>query len=155
MPQTPSKPPLPAEPASAEVGFITRDAWLHTPVFLSEEVKEIEGLGKVVVSEVTAAVRAELVTLQSSGLLRDENKQIDRAAYEEKLLVAGLVDPSSPEGSRVPLFRKEDMGRVMRWGSGKIEPIVDAIERLSHLGKYSSSAEGNSAKTPSAAGTSG
>lgn len=151
---TPPKPT--AEPAvEAASEFVGRDAWLGVGSKLAEDVVDVEGLGKVLVSEITAKVRAEIMTIQSTGLLTETGKSIDHLRHQKTLLLAGVIDPASPEGARTPLFKTADIDKVMELGASKVEKIIDAIERLSKLGRYASSAEGNSATTPSDAGTSG
>jgi hypothetical protein len=153
------KPPAPAAPAApppaAAPEFVGRDQWLGAGSKLAEDVVAVEGLGKVLVSEITAKVRAEIMTIQSSGLLTEVGKSIDHLRHQKTLLLAGVIDPASPEGGRTPLFKEGDIDQVMQLGASKVEQIIDAIERLSKLGRYATSAEGNSAPTPSVAGTSG
>lgn len=154
-PKTPPAPKSDPAPASAAPEFVGREQWLGAGSKLAEDVVEVEGLGKVLVSEITAKVRAEIMTIQSSGLLTDVGKSIDHLRHQKTLLLAGVVDPSSPEGARVPLFKEGDIDAVMQLGASKVEKIIDAIERLSKLGRHATSAEGNSATSPSAAGSSG
>lgn len=150
---TPPKPVAPAAPPAPE--FVGREQWLGVGSKLAEEVVEVEGLGKVLVSEITAKVRAEIMTIQSSGLLTDIGKSIDHLRHQKTLLLAGVIDPASPEGARTPLFKEGDIDQVMQLGASKVEKIIDKIEQLSKLGRHASSAEENSVKPPNAAGTSG
>ncbi len=148
-------PPVPPPTEAAAPEFAGREAWLGVGRRLAEETLEVAGLGKVIVSEITAKARAEIMTIQSSGLLTEVGKSIDHLRHQKTLLLNGVVDPSSPAESRQPLFKASDIDQVMEIGASKIEQIVDAIERLSRLGRYAASAEGNSGPTPSVAGTSG
>lgn len=133
--------------------FASREDWLNTAGVLKEEEKHVEGLGLLLLSEITGDVRAEIVGHQSMGLLADQ-KKIDAKAYQRQLILAGVVDPDSPKGDRKPMFRSGDMDRVMKIGGGKIAEVVDAIEKLSALGQYGGAAEGNSDSTPNGASTS-
>lgn len=142
-----------AEAEEAVRRYISRDEWLNNAGVLKEEEKYVDGLGWLLLSEITGDARAEIVGVQSEGLLAEKRK-IDAKAYQRALILAGVVDPSSPEGSRLPMFRPADMNRVMLIGGGKIAEIVDAIEKLSALGQYTGEAEGNSEGTPNAGSTS-
>lgn len=133
--------------------FLSRDDWLNQAGVLKEEEVEVEGFGLLLISEVTGDVRAEILGDQSVGLLADQRK-IDAKVYQRKLILAGVIDPTSPKGDRKPLFRMGDMDRVMKIGGGKIADVVDAIERLSSLGQYAGVAEGNSVGTQNGASTS-
>lgn len=146
----------PAASKSAVVAEpVTRDIWLNAGQKLDEEWLDIEGLGKVLVSEVTAKARAEIMTIQSTSLLTEVGKSVDHLGNQKTLLLAGVLDPASPEGARRPLFHKDDIDKVMEIGASKVAAIIDAIERLSKLGRYTASAEGNSAPAPTGAGSSG
>lgn len=152
----PSTPPAPAAvPAKEGSEFVGREAWLSAGSNLAEAVVEVEGLGKVIVREVTARIRAELMTMQSKGLIAEVGKMIDHLAAQKLLLEHGVVDPASPQGARQPLFKAGDIDQVMSLGASKVEKIIDKIEELSRLGKYQTSAEGNSAPAPKDAGSSG
>lgn len=133
--------------------FISRDDLLNIAGVLKEEEHHVEGLGLLLLSEVTGEVRAEIVAAQSIGLLADQ-KKIDAKSYQRTLIQNGVVDPASPKGNRQPMFRSGDMDRVMKLGGSKIAEIVDVIERLSSLGPYQGAAEGNSEKAPNEDGTS-
>lgn len=145
--------PTASKPAAAEP--VTRDLWLNASQKLAEEWITVEGLGKVLVSEITAKARADIMTIQSTGLLTEVGKSIDHLRHQKTLLLAGVLDPSSPEGARQPLFQAGDVDKVMEIGASKIAEVIDAIEKLSKLGRYAASAEGNSGPTSSDAGTSG
>lgn len=133
--------------------FVSRDEWLNQAGVLREEEHHIEGLGWLILSEITGDARAEIVGHQSVGLLA-EHKKIDAKAYQRSLIMAGTVDPASPPGNRNPMFRPGDMERVMKLGGGKVADIIDVIERLSALGNYAAAAEGNSDSTQNGASTS-
>lgn len=133
--------------------FVSRDSWLNLAGVLKEEEHNVEGLGLLLLSEITGDVRADIVAAQSVGLLADQ-KKIDAKTYQRTLIQNGVVDPESPKGARSPMFRPGDMDSVMKLGGSKIAEIIDVIERLSSLGQYSGVAEGNSDSTPSAGSTS-
>lgn len=137
----------------AEKKFASREDWLNEAGVLKEEEKHVEGLGLLLISEITGDVRAEIVGSQSEGLLADKRK-IDAKQYQRQLILAGVVDPTSPKGDRKPMFRQGDMDRVMKVGGGKIAEVVDVIEKLSSLGQYAGAAEGNSDGTQNGATTS-
>lgn len=137
-----------------ENGFVSRESWLAQAGKLREAEHTVEGLGKLLLSELTGGARAAIQTNQSTGLLADL-KRIDVSAYQRALLLQGVMDPSSPVGDRKPLFSAGDMDAVMKVGGAKIESVIDKLEELSGLGKSQASAEGNSPATPSSAGTSG
>jgi hypothetical protein len=139
--------------AAVERKFVSRDEWLNQAGILKEEEHYVDGFGYLLLSEVTGDVRADIVSSQSQGLLADK-KSIDAKQYQRQLIMAGVVDPSSPEGARLPMFRPGDMDRVMKLGGSKIAEIVDVIEKLSSLGQYGGAAEGNSEITPNGASTS-
>lgn len=147
----------PATPAADEAsnGFVSRADWLAQAGKLKELVYPAEGLGKLLLTEITGAARAAIQSQSATGLLADV-KRLDVAAYQRALLLAGVVDPSSPEGARKPLFSAGDMDTVMAIGGGKIAAVIEEIEKLSALGPAATgSAEKNSEATPSAAGISG
>lgn len=145
----------PAASKSAPAEPVTRDLWLSAGQNLAEEWLDIEGLGRVLVSEITAKARADIMTIQSTGLLTDVGKSIDHLLHQKTLLLEGVMNPASPEGGRQPLFAAADIDKVMQIGASKVAEIIDAIERLSKLGRYAASAEGNSAPAPTVAGSSG
>lgn len=136
----------PAKLVEAEANgtkFASRDDWLNLAGHLKEEELHVEGLGTLLLSEITGDVRADIVADQSVGLLADQ-KKIDAKKYQRTLLQHGVVDPGSPPGARTSLFRPGDIDRAMKLGGGKIAEIVDKIEQLSGLGQYAGAAEGNS-----------
>lgn len=133
--------------------FLSRDDMLSAANRLREEEVEIKGLGTLLISEITAEVRANLIGQQATGMMADQ-KKFDRNGYERTLIQAGVMDPLSPPHGRSTLFRLGDMDRVMKIGGSKVADIVDAIERLSSLGEYSGAAEGNSESTLKGDGTS-
>ena len=126
--------------------FASRDIWLGLAGKLDEAELEVEGLGLLLLSEINGDVRAEIMTDQSAVLLSDDKvKKINRRAYERTLLQAGVVDPASPKGARLPMFKLADMDQVMKIGGAKIGAVIDKIEELSLLGRYMPSAEGKAA----------
>jgi hypothetical protein len=150
---TEEKPQTQAPVTEDKVQYLSRTELLGFANKLKEETRVIDGLGTLLLSEVTAAVRADLIGQQATGMMADQ-KKFDRKGYEKTLVQAGVMDPASPPGGRVTLFRPGDMDQVFKIGGQKIADIVDVIERLSSLGEYSGAAEGNSEATPSDAGTS-
>lgn len=143
-----------AAPKAQDNGYVSRDGWLAQSGKFKEEEIEVDGLGKVLLMEISGTVRAQIQSQQSRGLLADA-RSVDAVSYQRALLLAGVADPKSPEDARTPLFQKGDMDRVMGIGGGKIQQIVDVLEKLSGLGAGAvASAEENSGPTPSAAGTS-
>jgi hypothetical protein len=152
--QTPETAAVAAKVDASVNGFLSRDAWLAQSGKFKEKEITVEGLGKVLLMEISGAARAAIQSQQSAGLLSDV-KRIDAASYQRALLLAGVADPSSPEGARKPMFTAGDMDRVMGIGGSKIEVIVSELETLSGMGAGAvASAEGNSEGTPSGAGTS-
>jgi len=146
-------PKAPKEPAKK---YASRDDWLSAAGNLREEEYDVEGLGLLLLSEVTGEVRAEIMSDQSAVLLLPEGqtRKLDQRSYQKKLILAGVVDPESPPGGRNPLFKAGDLDKVMQIGGGKIASVVDRIERLSGLGQYQAAAEKNSG-AENGAGTSG
>ncbi len=147
--------PMNADDLAPTKKFASRDDWLNAVGKLREEEHEVEGLGLLLLSEVTGEVRAEIMSDQSAVLLLPEGqtRKLDQRGYQKKLILAGVVDPESPPGDRNPLFKAGDLDRVMKIGGGKVAEVVDRIERLSGLGQYQAAAEKNSDKA-SGAGTS-
>ncbi len=136
--------------------FATRDDWLNAAGHLREATHEVEGIGLLLLSEITGTARAQILSQQSVGLLAEgAGKRIDAGAYQRTLLLAGVVDPNSPEGARTPLFAAGDIDRVMKIGGAKLATVIDKIEELSALGNYQKRAEENSAGSPNGDGTSG
>jgi hypothetical protein len=134
--------------------FASREDWLKAASHLNEAEVEIDGIGLVLLSEISGTVRANILAKQSQGLMGDV-KTIDVLSYQRSLLQAGIVDPISPRDSRVPMFAIGDMDRVMKMGGASIGKVIDKIEQLSSLGNYQGGAEENSAATPNGDGTSG
>jgi hypothetical protein len=135
--------------------FASREDWLAAAGHLAEEERHVDGLGWLLLGEIGADVRADITTDQSAVLLAPEGevRKLDRRAYERRLLLHGVLDPASPEGNRLPLLQPADIDRVFKIGGAKIGVVIDTIERLSMLGRYMQSAEGNSNGTQSSAGT--
>ncbi len=134
--------------------FASREDWFGAAGKLAEEFVHVEGIGKLLLSEVTGEVRADIMSDQSAVLLTEgPNKKLDQKSYHKKLLLAGVVEPSSPPESRLPFFRPGDVDRAMKVGGAKIAKVIDVIERLSGLGQYAGLAEKNSEPSPNGAGT--
>jgi len=154
IPANPPKPPVAASKAFADKG-----AWLAAAGRFKEEEHEVEGIGVVLFSEISAAARAEILGQMASAMQPDpetkEKGKLDTVAYQKALLLAGVVDPNSPAGSRNPLFKAGDMDAVMRIGGAAVTEAVAVVERLSKMGRWQVEAEGNSEPTPSGASTSG
>jgi hypothetical protein len=141
---------------------------LREPAHFAEEVIDVAGIGRLLVSEISAQVwaeiqsaqgalmRAQVVAAQVPDAAPPAPGKADMVQYNTKLLLHGLVDPDSPEGARTPLLREDQVESFLRkFGAATVGQVVDAVERLSHLGKYAARAEGNSATTSSAAAASG
>ncbi len=147
--------PKTIEAVDEKIAYASREDWLAAAGHLAEERRHVDGLGWLLLGEIGADVRADITTEQSAVLLAPEDKprKLDRRAYERRLLLHGVLDPDSPEGARLPLLQPGDIDRVFKIGGAKIGTVIDTIERLSLLGRYAQSAEGNSNGTPSSAGT--
>lgn len=147
-------PPLKKKDEHTDNGFVSRDLWLAQSGKFAEKTITVDGLGKVLIVELSGAARASIQAQQSAGLLGDV-KRVDVGAYQRAVLLAGVSDPTSPEDARRPMFQQGDMDRVMTIGGGKIAKVVEEIEKLSGLDVGAvQRAEGNSDETPSDAGTS-
>ena len=141
--------------APAVEKFASRDDWFSAAGKLKEEFLHVEGIGKLLVSEVSGEVRADIMSDQSAALLSDgPNKKLDQKSYHKKLLLAGVVDPESPTEGRLPFFKPGDVDRAMKVGGAKVAKVIDKIEQLSNLGQYAGAAEKNSETAASDAGTS-
>ena len=142
-----------AEPALN--GFASRTDILGAAGHFAEEEHELEGVGKLLLSEISGAARAEILGQMATAI--EGEKLTDptwTSKYQKTLLRHGIVDPSSPPAARTPLFKEGDLDAVMQLGGGKLGKIIDAIERLSRMGRYQESAEKNSAATQNGASTS-
>jgi hypothetical protein len=132
--------------------YASRDDLLNAAGKLAEEELYVEEIGWLLLSEISGDARADIVGQSASAMQKGE---LDVKSYQRALLLAGVVDPSSPVGNRRPLFRPGDIDRIMKIGSQKLLSIIDTVEKLSAMGQYQGGVEGNSETTPSAAGTSG
>lgn len=133
-------------------GFLDREALLKGASRAEERV-DIPGLGRLLCAEISGEDRAKLIGRQVSDV--QAQREYDRAAYEKRLLLAGIVDPSSPADARLPLLKPGDVDALMRMGAGKISVLVTTIERLSGLGPDAvARAEGNSGPAGSGSVTS-
>ena len=141
---------------AASKKYASRDDILDAAGKVAEEEHEIEGIGWLLLSELSGEARAKV--LGKMGMAIEDGKLVDPAwtsAYQRLVLLHGVVDPSSAAGARLPLFREGDMDRLMRLGGSKITEAVAVVERLSKMGRFQESAEGNSAAPPSGDSTSG
>lgn len=132
------------------VVYVSRDAALSGAKNLKE--KDVEtSLGTFLCRELSGVARAEVIEAQANGLTEEEGgKRIDVKGYQQNVLVNGLVDPTSPEDDRQPMFKAADMPAFMQNGASVIVSLVLAIEELSGLGRFASArAEGNSDDTQS------
>jgi hypothetical protein len=138
--------------------FASRGDFLAAAGRFKEEELEVEGIGRLVLSEISGDARADIIGTMAMALQPNtetgEKGTLDTKGYQRSLLLAGVVDPTSAAGSRVPLFKIGDLAEVMRVGGAKITAICDVIERLSMLGRHQPDAEKNSGPTPSVASTS-
>lgn len=133
---------LDTAPAAEEGPVLGRDGFLAAAGKLAERVLLVDGLGRVLIGELSGADRADIIEKQAVAY---QDKKLAVKSYQRDLLMRGILDPSSPEGARTPLFRAADMDQVMRVGGAKIAKIVAAVEELSGLGAAAQkSAEGNS-----------
>ena len=137
--------------AGAAKKYATRDDFLGAAGNLAEEELDVDGVGTLILSEITGADRAKIIGKSAQAM---NDGALDLAAYQGSLLLAGVVDPSSPKGARNPLLKEADLGRIMKLGAAKVQEIVDVIERLSLMGRFSGVAEGNSVQTLSEGSTS-
>jgi hypothetical protein len=145
-----------AEPPPAAAGFASRDDILGAAGRFAEAEFELEGVGKVLLSEISGQARAEILGQMATAI--EGNKLSDptwTAKYQKAMLRNGVVDPTSPAGDRKPFFREGDLDRLMKLGGAKIAALVDEIEKLSRMGSYQESAEGNSVITLNGASSSG
>ncbi len=136
--------------------YASRDEILSAAGRFAEEEHDVEGIGWVMLSEISGEARARI--LGRMGMALEDGKLTDSAwtgHYQRALLLAGVVDPSSPEGARLPLLREGDLDRLMKLGGAKVTDMVTVIERLSKMGRFQESAEKNSVPIPSAVSTSG
>ncbi len=141
---------------AAPNGFASRAQILDAAGNFTEEEHDLEGVGKLLLSELSGAARAGI--LGELGIAIQDNRLTDplwTERYQKTLLGHGVIDPSSPPGDRKPLFKQGDLDRLMQLGGAKITGVVDAIERLSRMGRYQESAEKNSAGTQNGASISG
>lgn len=147
----------PAEEVPAEKArYASRDEILGAASHLQEEEAEIEGLGRLIFSELTGEARA--LVLGKMGTALEGTKLTDpkwTSQYHRTLLQNGIVDPESPRDARRPMFRDGDMTKLMQLGGGKIAQAIEIIERLSKMGRFTESAEGNSDSTLNGDSTSG
>lgn len=154
----PAPPPVAPKP-DASVKFASRDDWIGAAGKFAEEEYTIDGIGLVLLSEISGAARADILGTMATALQPDpetkEKGRLDTTAYQRALLLAGVVDPVSPAGDRRPLFRAGDMELVMRVGGAKVQTACEVIERLSKMGRWQTDAEGNSEATRNGASTSG
>ncbi len=163
-----SDPPMVAAETTADTApprvFASRTDWLDAAGKFAEEEFHLDGIGWVILSEISASARADILGHMASAMIPQDaapgeapavKAKLDTPVYQRKLLLAGVVDSTSAPGARLPLFKEGDMDRVMKVGGSKVAGALDVIERLSNLGRYQPSAEGNSATTPSAASTTG
>jgi len=125
--------------------FLSRGAFLENAGKLAEKEIDVPGLGWVIASELTADERAEVIGKQATAL--NSRNELDVKSYQRSMLLYGLVDPESPPGNRRKMLRSADVDQMMRIGGGKLQVILDAIERLSAMGRHSELAEGNSEPT--------
>lgn len=167
-PETPVSPKSPtaivepeAEPTleatASQNGHADRESFLALIGDLAENAVElVDSTGRkvsVLVRELTGAERAELITLQAEAYQKGSLKIRE---YEQKLLMAGVADPSTPKGARLPLLRSGDAEQMMKLGASKVQKLVSEIESLSGMGAAAMvRAEGNSGPTPSDGSTSG
>lgn len=134
-------------------GFLSRDDLLKAVSLRAEEIVDVPGLGKVLCGEIGGDVRAALIGKMASDA--QGQRDYDRVAYEKRLLLGGILDPSSPPDARTPLLRSADADALMKLGAAKVQALVSAVERLSGMGPDAiQRAEGNSGPAGSGSPTS-
>jgi len=144
----------PKEKTEAAAPGLTREQLLEAALTAREEkLVRVPGLGPVLVGEISGDERATIVEAQIDAI---QNERANVRGYQKKILAYGILDPVSPEGARVPLFREADVDALMKLGAAKIRLLVEEIERLSGMGPAAlASAEGNSDGTRNGSSTSG
>ena len=143
-------------PAPSGNGFASRTDILDAAGRFAEEEHDLEGVGKLLLSEISGAARAKILGQMATAI--EGNKLADptwTTKYQKTLLQNGIVDPESAPGNRTPMFKEADLDRLMQLGGAKIQDVVDAVERLSRMGRYQESAEGNFGPTQNGDFTSG
>lgn len=122
---------------------LSRDAFLSFAGKLAEELVDVEGMGKVLVRELTGAQRALVLGVLAPAV--QEGGKADLGLYQEMLLRLGLIDPADGQ----PLLDIATAKKAMELGASKVEVLCKTIERLSGLdGKAAERAEGNSDVPP-------
>lgn len=125
--------------------YVSRDAALAGGKNLKE--KDVATtLGTFRCRELSGNARAEVIEAQANALTEEEGgKRVDVKGYQRNVIVAGVIDPASPDDDRQPLLKATDMTQFMQNGSSVIVALVQAIEELSGLGQFAAKrAEGNS-----------
>ena len=141
----------------ASNGYADRATLLALGGELEEATVTIARKGKpsltLLIRELTGDERADLITKQAAAY---QAGKVEIKQYQQDLMVAGIADPASPEGARLPLLKSGDAGAIMKLGGSKVKIICDAIQELSGMTpEAQADAEGNSAAIPSAGSTSG
>lgn len=96
-----------------------------------EKVIAVPGLGAVLIGEITGVERADILSAQVEMARQDK---IDVKGYQRKLLLAAVLDPTSPEEARTNAFLSNgEAATFMRLGGGKIRALIDAIEEFSGM----------------------
>lgn len=140
--------------AAPEQGYASKESFLTTGRKLAEEIVDVPGIGRMLVGELSGKERAFVIEAQALAQ-KDKGDALDIGTYLTQLLRFGVLDPGSPADARTKLFDIGDLSQLLEVGSGKLQALTDAIERLSGLGqKAVASAEGNSAASPSGSATS-
>lgn len=139
-----------ADAPPAKRAPLSRDAFLSSLGKLAEEDVEVDGLGTVLVREMTGKQRAQLLEVLAPAA---SGGKADLVRYQQMLLELGLVDPADGQ----PLLDMQTSADVLAGlGASKIEQLCSAIERVSGLSKSANErAEKNSETTPSSDSTSG
>lgn len=150
-PTATKEPDLEPVATASQNGHADRSAFLNLVGDLDETTVDLfDRDGKkvsVLVRELTGGERAKLITLQAEAY---QKGSLEIEKYEREMLMAGVADPSSPEGARQPLLRAGDADSLMKLGASKTQELVKAVERLSGMGVGAVvRAEGNSGPIPS------
>lgn len=117
----------PSQPTPKKYGG--RNEILSRSGKLAEVDIDIDGV-TYIVRELTGLEYAKMIALHAKARMHND---VAIEAYQRNMLLAGVVDPESPEGAREPAFVQADMDAVMECGAGFLEPLIEGIEELSGL----------------------
>lgn len=120
-----------------------------------EKVVAVPGLGDVLIGEISGIDRADILSAQ---VAQAQAETFDVKGYQRKLLLASVLDATSPEGERTLAFTSNaEASTFMRLGGSKIRALIDAIEEFSGMQAKAKDAvdagKDDSKSTPSSPGT--